>query len=82
LSLALEAGRQGGTYPAVLCAADEVAVDLFLSRRIKFIDISEIIAETLGLHKNTTDTVMENILAADKWARKMALRIVTKRRLC
>ena len=82
LSLALEAGKRGGTYPAVLCAADEIAVDLFLSRQIRFTDISEIITETMNLHSNTTDTVLDNILAADEWARKTALQIVTKRRSC
>ena len=36
LKLAIEAGKQGGTYPAVLCAADEVAVDLFLKKQAPF----------------------------------------------
>src|SRR5256714_1928151 len=43
LDLALQAGLLGGTYPAVLCGADEVAVDLFLQRRIRFTDIPHLI---------------------------------------
>jgi len=39
--MALEAGRRGGTFPAVLCAADEVAVDQFLKKCISFTDIAD-----------------------------------------
>jgi 1-deoxy-D-xylulose-5-phosphate reductoisomerase len=51
LSLAIEAGKKGGTYPAVLCAADEIAVELFLSHRIKFTDIANLIAQVLEQHQ-------------------------------
>ncbi|GAI49940.1 unnamed protein product, partial [marine sediment metagenome] len=47
LKLAIEAGRKGGTYPAVVCAADEVAVELFLWQRIKFIDIAHLVGQAL-----------------------------------
>src|SRR4030042_798714 len=43
VSLALEAGRRGGTHPSALCAADEIAVQLFLERKIKFREIAHII---------------------------------------
>jgi len=72
LKLALEAGRQGGTYPAVLCAADEVAVELFLNRCISFTDIARIVQETLEQHKSIAQPSLEEILAADALAREYA----------
>jgi 1-deoxy-D-xylulose-5-phosphate reductoisomerase len=75
LRLAVEAGKSGGTYPAVLCAADEVAIDLFLSHRICFTDIAEIVQETLEQHRNISTPSLEDILAADNWARECAARI-------
>lgn len=72
LRLAFEAGREGGTYPAVLCAADEVAVDRFLARDIGFLDIPRLIEDVLGRHRNTAEPALDEILAADSWARAMA----------
>ena len=51
LRLAIEAGKEGGTCPAVLCAADEVAVDLFLAGRIQFTDIPRLVAQALEKHR-------------------------------
>ena len=48
LRLAIEAGKRGGTYPGVLCAADEVAVGLFLSHRIGFLDIARVVETDPG----------------------------------
>jgi 1-deoxy-D-xylulose-5-phosphate reductoisomerase len=75
LKLAVGAGKSGGTYPAVLCAADEVAVDLFLSRGIGFSDIGRIVAETLERHQSISQPSLEDIVAADDWARKYAARL-------
>ncbi|MEE8418501.1 MAG: 1-deoxy-D-xylulose-5-phosphate reductoisomerase, partial [Dehalococcoidales bacterium] len=69
LKLALEAGRQGGTNPAVLCAADEVAVELFLNGDIGFTDIPLIIEKTLAEHKTIEHPGIEQILESDNWAR-------------
>ena len=74
LRLAIEAGKQGGTYPAVLCAADEVAVDLFLSRRIRFIDIARYVERALEAHQGVTRPALDDIMAADAWARETVLR--------
>jgi len=74
LKLAMDAGKSGGTYPAVLCAADEVAVELFLSHRIGFTDIAKIVQKTLEQHRNTSQPSLEEILAADAWAREYAAR--------
>ncbi len=75
LRLAVEAGKSGGTYPAVLCAADEVAVEFFLSHRIGFTDIARIVQETLEQHRSISRPSLEEILAADKWARECAARL-------
>ena len=72
LPLAVEAGKQGGTCPAVLCAADEVAVDLFLNEKIKFTDISDIVKNTLKNHKKVNHPSIDDIIAADKWGRETA----------
>jgi 1-deoxy-D-xylulose-5-phosphate reductoisomerase len=74
LKLAVEAGRKGGTYPAVLCGADEVSVELFLSGRIKFTDIANLVEQALESHKNITHPGLDDILAADNWAREKVLR--------
>jgi 1-deoxy-D-xylulose-5-phosphate reductoisomerase len=76
LKLAIEAGKKGGTYPAVLCAADEVAVELFLSQRIKFTDIAVLIESTLAQHQAIPHPALDEILAADVWAREKAFKLV------
>ncbi len=72
LEIAIEAGRKGGTYPAVLCAADEVAVELFLSGYIGFLEIAEVVREALEKHQPTNHPTLEEILAADQWTREYA----------
>ena len=75
LRLAIEAGGKGGTYPAVLSAADEVAVELFLSGDIGFGDIARVVAGSLERHQGTAHPTLEEIMAADAWARQVALEI-------
>ena len=70
--MAVEAGKKGGTYPAVLSAADEVAVELFLQRRIGFMDIYRTIDRVLGDHTPSPGSSLDEILAADQWARVQA----------
>ncbi|MCJ7831040.1 MAG: 1-deoxy-D-xylulose-5-phosphate reductoisomerase [Dehalococcoidia bacterium] len=72
LGLALEAGHRGGSYPAVLAAADEVAVEHFLAGHIRFTDIPLVIEETLDGHDGAPDPGLEEIWAADAWARARA----------
>ena len=69
LRLAIEAGRQGGTAPAVLCAAGEAAVNLFLARRLPFMRIPALIEAALEKHDAVSHPSIEDILAADVWAR-------------
>jgi len=77
LKLAIEAGGKGGTYPAVLCAADEVAVELFLSQRIKFIDIPNLVEQTLEQHHAIACPTLEEIMVADAWAREKTMQFVS-----
>jgi len=77
LKLAIEAGRKGGTYPAVLCAADEVAVELFLSQRIKFTEIANLIKQALEQHQSIPYPTLDEIIAADAWAREKVLQLAT-----
>ena len=74
--LAIEAGRRGGTYPAVLCAADELAVELFLSGRIGFTDIARLIERVLDKHRVVAHPSVEEIEEADAWAREKILSLV------
>jgi 1-deoxy-D-xylulose-5-phosphate reductoisomerase len=76
LKLAIKAGSEGGTYPTVLCAADETAVELFLSKRIKFTDIPRLVGQALAEHKSTTHPTLEEILAADAQAREKVKKMV------
>ena len=69
LGLALGAGRRGGTYPAVLAAADEVAVQNFLAGHIGFLDIAHAIDDALNTHHGLAQPVLDEILQADTWAR-------------
>ncbi|MBU2536365.1 MAG: 1-deoxy-D-xylulose-5-phosphate reductoisomerase [Chloroflexota bacterium] len=77
LRLAIEAGRWGGTYPAALCAADEVAVELFLDGRILFTDIASSIERTLEQHQSISKPGLEEIEAADNWARETLLKTIS-----
>ncbi len=75
LPLALEAGRAGGAYPVALNAANEVAVEAFLQRRIGFLRIAEVIEDVLeALPEFGAMQSLEAIGAADAWAREEAKR--------
>jgi len=72
LDLARRAGEVGGTLPAVLNAANEVAVEAFVNRQISFTQISETVAHTLDSHQLVSHPTLDEILAADAWARSEA----------
>jgi len=72
LALAIEACRAGKTYPAVLNAANEVAVHAFLDRRIGFGHIAGTIQETMAKHEPVSNPRLPDILSADAWARRTA----------
>jgi 1-deoxy-D-xylulose-5-phosphate reductoisomerase len=73
LELARKAAEIGGTLPAVLNAANEVAVEAFVNRRINFPQISETVRRTMARHDVISHPSLEQILAADNWARSAAL---------
>jgi 1-deoxy-D-xylulose-5-phosphate reductoisomerase len=72
MSLAYAAGRAGGSMPAVLNAANEQAVALFLEEKIEFLDIPKVIELTCDRHQidNRQDPTLEDIIEADRWARQ------------
>ena len=72
MQLAYEAGRAGGTMPAVLNAANEEAVAQFLEERIHFLDIPEVIEATCDRHRGELIKTpnLDDVLAVDHWARK------------
>ncbi len=76
LRLGYEAGRAGGTMPAILNAADEIAVETFLKRKIGFLDITSICHQVMENHEVKTDPDLEEILEADGWARNEARRLI------
>jgi 1-deoxy-D-xylulose-5-phosphate reductoisomerase len=72
LKLAIEAGRMGGTMPTVLNAANEVAVELFLRSKIGFLEIEQVIEKTMLAHNPICNPSLDDIEAADQWAREKA----------
>ncbi|MBD2182899.1 1-deoxy-D-xylulose-5-phosphate reductoisomerase [Planktothrix sp. FACHB-1355] len=75
MQLAYAAGRAGGSMPAVLNAANEQAVALFLEEKIGFLDIPKVIERACDRHQsdNQRNPSLDDILAADKWARQEVL---------
>ena len=72
LQLARRAGETGGTLPAVLNAANEVAVEAFVNGQISFPQITEMVRNTMDAHKVVSHPQLEQILEADAWARQKA----------
>ena len=76
MQLAYAAGRAGGSMPAVLNAANEQAVDLFLNEKITFLQIPQLIEKTCERHNHIAAPTLEDILEVDAWARRTALELV------
>ena len=66
LSLAFEAGKEGGSLPTVFNAANELAVSKFLNRKIGYLQIPEIIEVCMRNHKNILNPTVEEILQTEK----------------
>jgi 1-deoxy-D-xylulose-5-phosphate reductoisomerase len=79
LALAYEAGRVGGTCPAWLNGANEVAVAAFLEGVIPWAAIAEVLSEALAGHDGTTPTSADVVIEADRQAREFARRAVERR---
>ena len=69
LALALEAGRRGGTAPAAMAAADEIAVSHFITGHIGFSDIPRAIEDTVAADRHVSHPSLEEVLEADRRAR-------------
>jgi 1-deoxy-D-xylulose-5-phosphate reductoisomerase len=70
-------GEAGGTWPAVYNAANEVAVDAFHEGRLGFVDIVDTVARVVEAYAaeplaSVTDLTLDDVLAADRWARETA----------
>jgi 1-deoxy-D-xylulose-5-phosphate reductoisomerase len=72
LNLARRAGEIGGTLPAVMNAANEIAVAAFLDRKVRFPEIWEIVEDVMNQHPPVAQADLDAILGADQWARAQA----------
>jgi 1-deoxy-D-xylulose-5-phosphate reductoisomerase len=81
LGYAFDALRAGGSMPAVLSAANEVAVRCFLEERIGFGDIARVIRSTMDVHTPGPVATVEDALAADLWARQKAEKLIDSGKL-
>jgi 1-deoxy-D-xylulose-5-phosphate reductoisomerase len=68
-SLALDVAKRGGTWPAALCGADDIAVEAFLDGRISFVEIPTVIGGALEGHQSVADPSLTESLAAAAWGR-------------
>ena len=75
LALARRAGEVGGTLPAVLNAANEVAVERFCARRLGFTGIARLVTQVMDAHRVVDQPGLDQILEADRWARAEASRV-------
>src|ERR1700682_1354525 len=76
LNLARQAGEIGGILPAVMNAANEIAVAAFLDRQVRFPQIWRMVEEVMSRHTNVAHPNLDAILRADQWAREEARRLV------
>jgi len=74
LNLARRAGEAGGTLPAVLNAANEMAVEAFVNHKINFPQITGTVRRVMDGHKVVSHPTLEQILEADAWARRVAMK--------
>jgi 1-deoxy-D-xylulose-5-phosphate reductoisomerase len=77
LGLAYQAAEDGGTMPAVLNAANEIAVAAFLKKKLPFVAITKTVERVLSRHKNFKQPALADILAADDWARQEACSLIS-----
>ncbi|MBP9865723.1 MAG: 1-deoxy-D-xylulose-5-phosphate reductoisomerase [Candidatus Omnitrophica bacterium] len=77
LELGYSASRAGGTMPAVLNAANEIAVSSFLGHEIRFTDIPRVIEKTMSKHRTVKNPGLDAVLDADQWARECSVDVIT-----
>ncbi len=81
LALAFAAGREGGTRPAQLSGANEVAVEAFLADRIRWVDIPAVVEAVLGQLEGTNPESIDVVMEADRRAREVAARLIRNEEL-
>ncbi len=72
LGIAFEAARKGGTYPAVMNAANEEAVAAFLDERLAFLAIPSVVEDVVSVHEYSGELTLDAVLDAERWARAEA----------
>lgn len=80
LGLAIAAGRRGGTLPAVMNAANEIAVGAFIKEQIRFDQIAVIVEKVMQDHGVIDRPALEEILEVDQWARDLAEQMIIRRK--
>jgi 1-deoxy-D-xylulose-5-phosphate reductoisomerase len=80
LALAFKACEIGGTLPAVLNAANEIAVTAFLDHTLSFTDIANVIRDTMEMHASVANPDFSDVLNADQWARAQAAELIEELR--
>ncbi len=75
-STALDAAKEGGTYPAALCGADEAAVKLFLDGKIGFMNIPDLIRRVIEEHSSGDAMSLDDVIGAEAWARQRAQELI------
>jgi len=78
LDLAYKACQTGETLPAVLNAANEMAVQAFLKQHVPFVTIPEVIEKTMESHTVVTNPALDDILESDRWAREQARNLIDR----
>jgi 1-deoxy-D-xylulose-5-phosphate reductoisomerase len=81
LDLAYDAGRAGGTAPAWLSAANELAVDAFLAGNLRWNEIPDVCVEVLAMHDGAQPTTVDDVIEADAEARRVARDLLATRSL-
>ena len=79
LDLAYDAGRLGGTGPAWLSAANEVAVDAFLAGNLQWNEIPDVCVDVMAMHDGVSPHTVDDVIEADREARRIARRLLTAR---
>lgn len=79
LKLAYNAGTDGGIMPCIFNSADEIAVNMFLKQKIKYLDIADAIEYAMSQTQNIENPTIEQILQADKFAREKAMEFVNRK---
>ena len=78
LHIAYQAGKAGGTYPAVMSAANEIAVDMFIKGKVDFYGISDLIQQVLERHDPLYEYTLEELIEIDSWARSESAKIIRR----